>query len=104
VFDVITKFYWEKFGIPEDAVIKAADLPVLKLFIGGFTNEEISSRLGISRDSVQAVINEYTGLNGNAQREKSFLLRYRSGDNLGGLEPIVKKILALDDEVGRVWR
>jgi hypothetical protein len=104
VFNVITKFYWEKFGIPEDAVIKASDLPILKLFISGFTNEEISSWLGISQDSVQTVINGYTGLNGNARREKSFLLRYRSGDNLGGLEPIVKKILALDDEVGRVWR
>jgi len=95
VFNVITKFYKDKFGIPEDAVIKAADLPILKLFIGGFTNEETS---------VLAVINEYTGLNGNARREKSFLLRYRSGDNLGGLEPIIENIIALDDEVKQVWR
>jgi predicted transcriptional regulator len=104
VFNVITKFYKDKFGIPEDAVIKAADLPILKLFIGGFTNEEISSMLGISQTSVQAVINKYTGLKGNTKREKSFLLRYKSGDNLGGLETVIENIIALDNEVKQVWR
>lgn len=101
VWNIIRRFYYDKFGIPEFVVDIMADIDICLLFVSGSSNDSISRFISVDPGAVSRVIKKRFGVPG---RRKNLSINPYKEFKLSGGDKSKFVTKAGDSDSDTLWR